>query len=63
MRLEAVRIALKRLEEGQTSSFDVIQEQQKLYLSKSRELATIAGARIFAFMTSAYSKCMTARPN
>ena len=39
---EAVRIALKRLEEGQTSSFDVIEQQQKLYLAKSRELAAIA---------------------
>jgi outer membrane protein TolC len=39
---ETVRIALKRLEEGQTSSFDVIQEQQKLYFAKSRELGAIA---------------------
>jgi outer membrane protein TolC len=39
---EAVRIALKRLEEGQTSSFDVIEQQQKLYLAKSRELGALA---------------------
>ncbi len=39
---EAVRIVLKRLTEGQTSSFDVIEQQQKLYFAKSRELASIA---------------------
>lgn len=39
---EAVRIAYKRLEEGQISSFDVIEQQRKLYDAKSRELAAIA---------------------
>jgi len=35
---EAVRIAYRRLEEGQISSFDVIETQRKLYDAKSREL-------------------------
>ncbi|HYR58429.1 MAG TPA: TolC family protein [Chthoniobacteraceae bacterium] len=39
---EAVRVAYKRLEEGQISSFDVIEQQRKLYDAKSRELAAIA---------------------
>src|SRR5205085_10424272 len=38
---EAVREAYKRLEEGQISSFDVIEQQRKLYDAKSRELASI----------------------
>ncbi len=38
---EAVRVAYKRLEEGQISSFDVIEQQRKLYDAKSRELASI----------------------
>ncbi|MEA3210800.1 MAG: hypothetical protein QOE70_3857 [Chthoniobacter sp.] len=39
---EAVRIAYKRLDEGQISSFDVIEQQRKLYDAKSRELAALA---------------------
>jgi outer membrane protein TolC len=39
---EAVRIAYKRLEEGQISSFDIIETQRKLYEAKSRELAALA---------------------
>jgi outer membrane protein TolC len=39
---EAVRVAYKRLEEGQISSFDVIEQQRKLYDAKSRELAAVA---------------------
>jgi len=35
---EAVRIALRRLEEGQISSFDVIEQQRRLYDARSREL-------------------------
>lgn len=35
---EAVRIAFRRLEEGQISSFDVIEIQRRLYDAKSREL-------------------------
>jgi outer membrane protein TolC len=36
---EAVRIATRRLEEGQLSSFDLIEQRRKLYDAKSRELA------------------------
>jgi len=36
---EAVRIAYRRLEEGQLSSFDLIEQQRRLYDAKSRELA------------------------
>jgi outer membrane protein TolC len=39
---EAVRIVYRRLEEGQLSTFDVIEQQRKLYDAKSRELAAIA---------------------
>ena len=39
---EAVRIAYRRLEEGQISSFDLIEQQRKLYDAKSRELAARA---------------------
>jgi outer membrane protein TolC len=39
---EAVRIAYRRLEEGQISSFDVIEQQRKLYDAKSRELSARA---------------------
>jgi outer membrane protein TolC len=39
---EAVRIAYRRLEEGQLSSFDLIEQQRKLYDAKSRELASRA---------------------
>jgi outer membrane protein TolC len=39
---EAVRIAYRRLEEGQISSFDVIEQQRRLYDSRSRELAALA---------------------
>ena len=39
---EAVRIAYRRLEEGQISSFDVIEQQRKLYDAKSRELGAQA---------------------
>jgi outer membrane protein len=39
---EAVRIAYRRLEEGQLSSFDLIEQQRKLYDAKSRELAARA---------------------
>lgn len=39
---EAVRIAYRRLEEGQISSFDVIEQQRRLYDAKSRELAAQA---------------------
>lgn len=35
---EAVRIAYRRLEEGQISSFDIIETQRKLYDAKSREI-------------------------
>lgn len=35
---EAVRIAYRRLEEGQISSFDIIEQQRKLYDARSREL-------------------------
>jgi outer membrane protein TolC len=37
--VEAVRIAYRRLEEGQISSFDIIEQQRRLYDSKSREAA------------------------
>jgi outer membrane protein TolC len=37
-----VRIAYRRLEEGQISSFDLIEQQRKLYDAKSRELAARA---------------------
>jgi outer membrane protein TolC len=39
---EAVRIAYRRLEEGQISSFDLIEQQRKLYDARSRELAAHA---------------------
>ena len=39
---EAVRIAYRRLEEGQLSSFDLIEQQRKLYDARSRELAARA---------------------
>lgn len=39
---EAVRIATRRLEEGQISSFDVIEFQRRLYDAKSRELGARA---------------------
>ncbi len=39
---EAVRVAYKRLEEGQISSFELIGQTQKLGDAQSRELATIA---------------------
>lgn len=39
---EAVRIAYRRLEEGQFSSFDLIEQQRKLYDAKSRELGARA---------------------
>lgn len=39
---EAVRIALRRLEEGQISTFDVLEQQRKLFEARSRELAAIA---------------------
>jgi outer membrane protein TolC len=39
---EAVRIAYRRLEEGQISSFDVIEQQRRLYDARSRELAAQA---------------------
>jgi len=39
---EAVRIAYRRLEEGQISSFDLIEQQRKLYDARSRELAARA---------------------
>ncbi|HEX8295881.1 MAG TPA: TolC family protein [Chthoniobacteraceae bacterium] len=39
---EAVRIGYKRLEEGQISSFDIIETQRKLYEARSRELAAVA---------------------
>ena len=39
---EAVRIANRRLDEGQISSFDVIETRRKLYDARSRELAAIA---------------------
>lgn len=39
---EAVRIAYRRLEEGQISSFDIIEQQRKLYDAKSRELSAQA---------------------
>ena len=39
---EAVRVAYKRLEEGQISSFELIGQAQKLGDAQSRELATIA---------------------
>lgn len=39
---EAVRIAYKRLEEGQISSFDLIEQQRKIYDARSRELAAKA---------------------
>ena len=39
---EAVRIVYKRLDEGQASSFDVIEQQRLLYDARSRELASIA---------------------
>ncbi len=39
---EAVRVAAKRLEEGQLSSFELIEQGRKLSDARSRELATIA---------------------
>ncbi len=39
---EAVRIGYRRMEEGQISSFDLIETQRKLYDAKSRELAAQA---------------------
>lgn len=39
---EAVRIAYRRLEEGQLSTFDIIEQQRKLYDAKSRELSARA---------------------
>ncbi len=39
---EAVRIAYRRLEEGQISSFDLIEQQRKTYDARSRELAARA---------------------
>jgi len=39
---EAVRIAYRRMEEGQISSFDLIETQRKLYDAKSRELGAQA---------------------
>jgi outer membrane protein TolC len=39
---EAVHIAYRRLEEGQLSSFDLIEQQRKLYDAKSRELGARA---------------------
>jgi len=39
---EAVRVASKRLEEGQLSSFELIEQGRKLVEAQSRELATIA---------------------
>lgn len=39
---EAVRIAYKRLEAGQISSFDLIEQQRKVYDAASRELAAKA---------------------
>ena len=39
---EAVRIAYRRLEEGQISSFDIIEQQRRLYDARSRELASQA---------------------
>lgn len=39
---EAVRVANKRLEEGQISSFELIEQTQKLGDAQSRELATVA---------------------
>ncbi|MES2572173.1 MAG: TolC family protein [Verrucomicrobiota bacterium] len=40
--VEAVRIAYRKLEEGQISSFDIIEQQRRLYDSKSREAAARA---------------------
>jgi outer membrane protein len=39
---EAVRIAIRQLEEGKISSFDVIETQRRLYDAKSRELSARA---------------------
>jgi len=39
---EAVRIAYKRLEEGQISSFDLIEQQRRVYDAHSRELGARA---------------------
>ena len=39
---EAVRIVYRRLEEGQLSTFDVIEQQKKLYDAKSREFAAVS---------------------
>jgi outer membrane protein TolC len=39
---EAVRIANRRLDEGQISSFDVIETMRKLYEARSRELDALA---------------------
>jgi outer membrane protein TolC len=39
---EAVRIGYRRMEEGQISSFDLIETQRKLYDAKARELAAQA---------------------
>lgn len=39
---EAVRVAYKRLEEGQISSFELIEQAKKLGDAQSRELATVA---------------------
>jgi outer membrane protein len=39
---EVVRVAYKRLQEGQLSSFELIEQTQKLGTAQSRELATVA---------------------
>ncbi len=39
---EAVRIAYRRLDQGQISTADIIDQQRRLYDSKSRELAAVA---------------------
>ena len=39
---EAMRIAYRRMEEGQISSFDLIEQQRKLYEARSRELSARA---------------------
>jgi hypothetical protein len=39
---EAVRISYRRLDEGQASSFDIIEQQRRLYDARSRELAAQA---------------------
>lgn len=39
---EAVRVGRKRLEEGQISSFDILEVQRRLYDARTRELAAMA---------------------